>query len=507
MSTMHTAGIPAVASATSEVPARTGNLKVELFLRAVNGLAEGTDYYEDTDDRFVALVGHLALADDGWLVRFIGWLRSHDELRSAAVVAATEMVRVRLGAGLTTSGGNRQVISSALSRADEPGELLAYWFRRYGRAVPKPIRHGLADAVQRLYDEAGLAAYDRASKTVRFADVISLVHPKAASKEQDQLFRYAIARQGRTAGIPASLPMLRARAALYALPSEQRTQLLDRLDTAQVLSTAGMNAGMVERWLLGAMDARAWSAVVPSMTYAELLGGLPALDGCGLPDETLGLIGEILADTGRVARERVLPLRLHAADRDVSSRRWGWALEQAMEAALANVPELPGRTLVLVDRSASMFTQVDKGSTVTVADQATVFGAALALRAESADLVQFGTAHRVVAFSPSERMLSLAERFTQMGDGNAAIAVRARYDGHDRVVIVTDEPDGSAWQGEHPAAGLPERVPSYVWNVASIPRSQTSSAAGRRYVFSGLTDGAFAAIPLIEAAHRGDWPF
>ena len=55
--------------------------------------------------------------------------------------------------------------------------------------------------------------------------------------------------------------------------------------------------------LLGAMDARAWSAVVPSMTYTELLGRLPALDGCGLPDETLGLIGEILADTGRVARE------------------------------------------------------------------------------------------------------------------------------------------------------------------------------------------------------------
>ncbi len=49
-----------------------------------------------------------------------------------------------------------------------------------------------------------------------------------------------------------------------------------------------------------------------------------------------------------------------------------------MEAALAQVPALPGRTLILIDRSASMFTQVDRGSAVTVADQATVFGTALA---------------------------------------------------------------------------------------------------------------------------------
>jgi hypothetical protein len=73
-------------------------------------------------------------------------LRSRDELASAAVVAATEMVRVRLRSGLTTSGGNRKVISDALTRADEPGALLDYWFRRYGRTMPKPIKHGVADA-------------------------------------------------------------------------------------------------------------------------------------------------------------------------------------------------------------------------------------------------------------------------------------------------------------------------------------------------------------------------
>jgi hypothetical protein len=52
-----------------------------------------------------------------------------------------------------------------------------------------------------------------------------------------------------------------------------------------------------------------------------------------------------------------------------------------------------------------------------MADRATVFGTALALRACSADLVQFGTAHRQVTFSRGESLFSLAERFGEMGDG------------------------------------------------------------------------------------------
>src|SRR5260370_28130720 len=111
-------GVPAVLSGW------TAYLERELFHIAVRGLAEGTGFYQDTDERFIALVAHLALADDGWLVRFIGWLRSYDELASAAVVAATEMARTRRAAGLTTPRVNRNVIISVRLRADEPRPLL-----------------------------------------------------------------------------------------------------------------------------------------------------------------------------------------------------------------------------------------------------------------------------------------------------------------------------------------------------------------------------------------------
>ena len=59
---------------------------------------------------------------------------------TAPVVLAAEAVKARLAAGL--DGGNRQLVGSVLRRADEPGEMLAYWTSRYGRAVPKPVKRG-----------------------------------------------------------------------------------------------------------------------------------------------------------------------------------------------------------------------------------------------------------------------------------------------------------------------------------------------------------------------------
>ena len=156
-----------------------------------------------------------------------------------------------------------------------------------------------------------------------------------------------------------------------------------------------------------------------------------------------------------------------------------------------------------------MFTQIARGSAATVAEQGAVFGACLALRSADTTLVQFGTGHSPLPFSPGQSLTELLGRFGEMGDGNAATAVRACFDRHDRIVIVTDEPHGSAWQGEHPAAAAPADVPVYIWNVAGTPQPAASGRAviPGRYVFVGLSDAAFDVIPLIEAGLRDFWPF
>src|SRR5690606_19675474 len=101
----------------------------------------------------------------------------------------------------------------------------------HGRAVPKPVKRGIADAVRRLYNERSLLKYDSDARAFRFADVIELTHPAPAPDKpwQGDLFAYALDRRHeREKPIPRSLRMLQERAELMALPvAERRAALAD----------------------------------------------------------------------------------------------------------------------------------------------------------------------------------------------------------------------------------------------------------------------------------------
>ena len=245
-------------------PGWARDAKGELFLLAVtNMVGEGTTYERagDRDERFAALVRSLAVGDPEWTARLIGWLRTGALLRSASLVAAAEFVAARLEAGEV--GGNRAVIASALQRADEPGELVGYWLTTRGRAVPKPVKRGVADAAVRLYKERSLLKWDSPERPVRFGDVLDLTHPAPSAPWQGELFRYAIDRRhGRADAVPAGLPMLTARAQLMTLPVAERRAVLD---APERLAAAGMTWESLAGWLQGPLDAAAWTAVIPSM--------------------------------------------------------------------------------------------------------------------------------------------------------------------------------------------------------------------------------------------------
>jgi hypothetical protein len=263
----------------------------------------------------------------------------------------------------------------------------------------------------------------------------------------------------------------------------------------------------VAGWLQGPLDAAAWEALIPSMGYMALVRNLRNFDQAGVSDEVAARVADRLADAAEVARSRQLPLRFLAAYRTAPSLRWGWALERALQASLSSVPALTGRTLVLVDRSGSMFTRLSGRSTLTRADAAAVFGASLAVRAAGADLVQFGTDSRAVRVRRGDSVLSLAGRFGNLGGTDTADAVRRHYRTHDRVVIVTDEQARGGWRGEEPTKAVPESVPVHTFNLAGYRYGHGPSGGANRHTFGGLTDQGFAAIPLLEAGRDQRWPF
>ena len=493
-------------------PGYARDAKGELFLLAVAYMGSDATFYEtgkERDTRFADLVRKVAVEDPAWMDGFIPWLRNAANMRTASLVAAAEALKARLDAKLP---GSRKLISAALQRADEPGELLAYWHSLYGRNEPKPLKRGIADAILRLYSEFSLLKYDTDSHGYRFGDVIERVHvtgehPEVKGTWKGDLYEYAIDRRhGRDNPVPDSLQMIRANATLRAMAAGDARALL----SADSLKAAGMT------WedalsLAGSKVAKRdlWAALIPSMGFMAQLRNLRNFDEAGVPDDVAGDVIARLTDPEQVAKSRQFPFRFLSAYRAAPSLRWAYPLERGLHLSLANVPALKGRTLILVDRSGSMFDGVSAKSGLNRADTAALFGAALALRSEHADLVEFGSGSQPVQFRNAESVLKVIERFTSMGGTNTADAVRRHYRDtfHSRIVIITDEQAWAGHYGAEPTSAVPARIPVYTWNLAGYQHGHGPSGSANRHTFGGLTDVAFRLIPLLEAGHDAGWPW
>lgn len=513
------------------VTGHSRDAKSELFLLAVTNMVSEDTFYEgasERDERFRALIHQVALDDPGWVGGFVLYLRHQLNMRSASVVMAAEYALALRGAPNDVRAkalSVRAVVASALSRPDEPGEFIAYWKLRTGRTtLPGGVQRGVADAAMALFNERAALKYDGADRTVRLGDVLELAHPKPRDAWQGDLFQYLLDRRHNPSEVRASLerlPMIQARRTLEALPTERRAALLKLPDAAEHLAAAGMTWESLAGWLGGPMDADAWSAAIPSMGLMARIRNLRNFDQAAVPDSAIAPILAQLADPEQVSKSRQLPFRFLSAYRAAPSLRWGHALEQALTASVANVPALPGRTLVLVDTSTSMHAPFSKGGTVMRWDAAATFGLALGQRCASADVVSFSSAQyyysdpagaktKEFPLVPGEALLRSLDRWTQggwfLGGGtDTPAALRKHFGGHDRVVIVTDEQVSTS--DHEVSTSIPASTPLYTWNLAGYEAGHGPSGLANRHSFGGLTDAAFRMIPLLESGRTQDWPF
>jgi hypothetical protein len=494
-------------------PGYARDAQSELFLLAVTNMVGEDTFYEpgrERDSRYAQLVARTAIADPQWTLGFLRWLRGQVNMRSASLVGAAEAVKALLDNGQT---GGRRIIDVVLQRADEPGEVLAYWTSTYGRAIPKPVKRGVADAAVRLYTERALLKYDTGSHAYRFGDVLELTHAAYDPSKpwQGDLFKYAIDRRhGRDESeAPPSLRMIAANRFLRAAAADNPGWLIENPGR---LAEAGMTWEDLLSLAGSKVDkAKLWEAIAPSMGYMALLRNLRGFDEAGLSNEAAAAIAAKLADPTEVARSRQLPMRFLSAYRAASaSLRWSWPLEQALDHALGNIPELPGRTLVLVDTSGSMDAVFSKDGTLKRWDAAVVFGLAIGRRSAAADVVSFSTHTKDFPLKKGESLLAGVTRWRDggyflNGGTNTATAVARHFREHDRVVILTDEQ--AAYTGHADvAAGVPARVPFYTWNLAGYRRGHAAGGPNR-HTFGGLTDASFGVVQLLERGQDATWPW
>lgn len=573
-------------------PGYLRSMQGELFLLAVSNLVGEDTFYEqatDRDKRFAKLVRQVAIEHPVWTFELLTWLRDKANMRSASVVGAVEAVHAWLAR--PTSGkawyefeskvnpwleeraasGDKRGIARALidgvcQRADEPGELVAYYVSRYGRSLPKPVKRGLADAVRRLYTEYALLKYDTATRGggngYRFGDVIELTHARpshinegdAQYFDQSALFKHAIDRRhGRSIDteeerLDISLPTVQANHVLRFLVDQAKNSQSKEFAganrkrrIAELLTDTGNLRGAGMTWedalsLAGDTVPKAalWDALIPTMGYMALLRNLRNFDEAGIGRQSAEFVQRKLADPNQVDRSRQFPFRFYSAYMAAPNSRWVQPLDEALTRSCSNIPLLRGRTLVLCDTSGSMsWGHVSNGSKRTYAEVAALFAIALAVRAASPDgkranasldLVGFATTqfhHQVrVGGSVLPELRRFTDRIGEAGGGtDIAGAVHAGYDGHDRVIIISDmqtmDSGLRGWQlGGYSSRSnnvdriVPAHVPVYGFNLAGYRAGAIPSGGGNRHEFGGgLTDAAFRLIPLLEAGERTGWPW
>jgi hypothetical protein len=512
-------------------PAFSRDAKSELFTLAVTNMVGEDTFYEaksERDQRFQRLIAQVTSDDPGWIARFVPFLRNEMGMRSAAVVMACEYVK---------AGGpfGRRVIDAACVRADEPAEVLGYWRSKYGRAIPKPVRRGMADAYARLYTERAALKYDGGSRGVRMADVLEVAHSNGAAPAwQADLFKWLLDQRhdarrpegngARSNPIPESLAMLRANAALEAIPTGERRALLDDPALTARLKAAGATWEWLSGWLQGPMDAKAWEAIIPEMGAMALTRNLRNFDEAKISPAAVEAVTRKLTDPAEIKASRQLPFRFLSAHRNTPSGRWTPALEAALDASTANVPVLPGKTLVLVDVSGSMAQELSHAKVGGMALQkpgtaqgrrpfrfevGALFAAALhkAAGGKGVDLVLFGTYNAPLPLHATTGVLRAIDEVTAVQASRKLdygtmgyTAMRQHFAGHDRVVVFTDEQMSDA----EPPAGI-RRL--YTFNLAGYEAAMGPGGSDGRYTLGGFSDATFKQLAMLDKGVDQGWPF
>ena len=501
-------------------PAMVRDARSELFMLGVTNLVGEDTFYEKgagRDARFAALVREVATTfEPAWMVGFVGWLRREVGLRSAPLVAACEAVNARLESGL--AGDNRAMIDAAISRADEPGELVAYWRSRFGGTLPMAVKRGLSDAMNRVYTEYSALKYDTPERGYRFGDVIALVRPTPASPEKRELFEHLIARSRGRAELfrGEGLPMLRARVALGQIdPSTRRLMLRDAWD---VFRAAGMTWEAVPAWLDaggdGRMDKAAWEAIIPHMGVFAMARNLRNFDQAGVSDKVAELVMRKFRDAELVAKAGIFPYQWLSAYENAPSVRWAYPLDQALNASVACVPELDGDTEILVDTSASMErAQYSAMSKMAPVKNAAIFGAALALRNPRARLLGFASGvfeHKVTRGDSLVKVVTaFTNRVGEVGHGTEIVnSVRQSLrPGTRRVFVISDMQTQDGQFGRGLGDIVPAGVALFGVNLGGYRPTVIPAGDRLRFEFPALSDKTFKMVPLLEARKSATWPW
>ena len=304
-----------------------------------------------------------------------------------------------------------RLLAAAFPRVVNNGKMLRNFVQivRSGVAGRKSLGTAPKRLVREWLDARDTAAVFRASvgQSPSLADLVKMVHPKPRDPEREALYGYLVGRAFDAEALPALVREFEAfkageRASVPDVPFQMLTAL--ELGTAEWTAIARRAPWQMTRMNLN--------------TFVRHR----VFERPGLTE----LVAERLADPELVKKARVFPYQLMVAYASAGERVPAAvrdALQDAMEAAISNVPGVRGKVYVFPDVSGSMRSPVTgyrKGSTTTVrcVDVAALVAAAVLRRNSRTEVLAFEQeVVKGLSLNPRDSVMTNAQKLAAVGGG------------------------------------------------------------------------------------------
>jgi 60 kDa SS-A/Ro ribonucleoprotein len=252
---------------------------------------------------------------------------------------------------------------------------------------------------------------DNVGQDPSLADIVKMVHPKPKDPNREALFGYFIGRDHNAEALP---DVVRTFEAFKKGEVNERGQVPDvpfQMLTALELGT--------KEWTEIARRAPWQMTRMNLNTFARH----DVFEQPGMAE----LIAERLSDPEKVAKSRVFPYQLMVACTMAAANKAipqivTNALQDAMEIAIANVPDFGGKVYVFPDVSGSMHSAVTgyrKGATSTVrcVDVAALVAATVLRKNPRAEVIPFESNVVAVRLNPRDSVMTNAQKLASLPAG------------------------------------------------------------------------------------------
>lgn len=381
--------------------------------------------------------------------------------------------------------------------------------KSFGSAVKKVIQEWITS---RRGNKLFLASVGYSNPSL--ADVVKMVHPKPLNLEQDHFFGYLLGKDYEFEFLP---PLVKD----FESFKEDQDNPLPDMDYRSLT-----NFGLTKDH---------WKQIASNMPWNTLRMNLNVLDRNGVFSDAklTAKLAAKLSNEEEVKKWNAFPYQLLTTYQNVDNvpQKIKLALQDALETATSNVPELGDRVAVCVDVSGSMSSPItgNRGSVSSktrAIDVAALIASSLARTNPETVIVSFGSNARIVpSFNPRDSVVTNAQKLVTEGNfvghaTNASAAMDVLLKSNKKFDFVVYVSDCQSWvdsrynygyfgrsgtslmdkwlqlKKKNPKAKLAEI------NVQAYGNSQADCSDKSVMNIGGFSDAVFNV--LNEFAHRSD---